>query len=85
MDDVVKRVGDALYWTATLWVSCFIIFMLAPAPTNPLCYNSAAYRNTHEQECIIDRVGRTGSTPGGGGGGGGFLGGLLGSLTGGLL
>lgn len=77
MDDVVKAAGT--------WLAVFVIFALAPAPTNPLCYNSASYRDTHEQECIIDRIPGAGSTPTRGGHGGGLLGGLLGGLTGGLL
>ena len=57
---------------------------LSPSPTNPLCYNSQAYRNTHEQECLISR--RTGSSrPGAGSGGSGTIRDILRDLSGGLL
>lgn len=55
---------------------------LSPSPTNPLCYNSQIYRDTHEQECLIDRVQAKPSTSGnpGGGGGGSIFGPILGNL-----
>lgn len=59
------------------------------SPTNPACYNSPNYRNTHEQECLIDPIhpGSGANQPGGSndGDGGGLLGGLLHTITGGLL
>lgn len=61
---------------------------LAPSPTNPLCYNSAAYRNTHERECLISPVSASGPTGGGGGGPGGAFGtirGIVHDLSGGLI
>lgn len=65
--------------------------LASPSPTNPLCYDSQSYRNTHDQECLIDPVpapGSEGSTGGGTRGPGGLLGvigGVLHGLTGGLL
>lgn len=29
---------------------------LSPAPTNQACYTSQAYRDTHEQECLINQT-----------------------------
>lgn len=58
----------------------------SPAPTNPLCYSSQAYHNTHEQECVIDQVPTAGH--GGNKGPGGLIGlvgGLLHGLSGGFL
>lgn len=62
----------------------------SPAPTNPLCYNSQSYRNTHDQECLIDPVPFPGSegVPGsreGPGGLAGLIRGIVHGLTGGLL
>lgn len=57
---------------------------LSPSPTNPLCYNSQAYRNTHEQECLISRPG-TRRSGGGGQAGGGTIRDILHDLTGGIL
>ena len=63
-----------------------LVFSQSPAPTNPLCYNSEAYRDTHEQECLIDQVAPARGNPGGGGPSRpGGLSGLLHGLTGGLL
>lgn len=54
---------------------------LAPTVTNQLCYTSQAYRDTHEQECVIDNTSaRPGDKPNRG-----LIGGLLHGLTGGLL
>lgn len=63
---------------------------LNPSPTNPLCYNSPAYRNTHEQECVINNdASGTPHPPGSGGAGNpgllGTVGRVLHGLTGGLL
>lgn len=46
----------------------FLILPLAPAPMNPACYDNPNYRNTHEQECLIDPVhkGSGANQPGGG-------------------
>lgn len=59
---------------------------LSPSPTNPLCYNSPAYRNTHEQECLITPVqGSNRPRPGGGSGGSGTIRDILRDLSGGLI
>jgi predicted lipid-binding transport protein (Tim44 family) len=73
MHNVVTVLGAVFIGTQTILVP------LSPSPTNPLCYNSQTYRDTHEQECLIDNV-HAGPSKGHGGGGGGFLGGLLGGL-----
>jgi hypothetical protein len=67
-------------------LSLIIFLPLAPAVTDPQCFTSQAYRDTHERECLIDTVPAGGSTGHGGSGGqqGGLLG-LLHGLTGGLL
>lgn len=58
----------------------------APSPTNPLCYNSQAYRNTHEQECLITPVQAGSNRPGRGGtGGSGTIRDILRDLSGGLI
>lgn len=70
----------------------FLILPLSPAPTNPACYNDPNYRNTHEQECLIDRFhpGSGVNQPGGGppppdGGLIGGIGRVLHGISGGLL
>jgi hypothetical protein len=76
-------------WIVVAGIGPFAPIPLAPSPTNQLCYNSPAYRNTHEQECVIDTVS---ANPREGGDGSddsvphrGLIGGLLHGLTGGLL
>jgi hypothetical protein len=69
------------------FTACYVInvigFMESPSPS-PLCYSNQAYRDTHEDDCIITPVKSNQNAPTGGGRQGG-LGGLLHGLTGGLL
>ena len=57
--------------TVSIVVAWLPAIPLAPAPTDPQCYNNQEYRNTHEQECMIDQVGVPwpGGDSGGDGGG----------------
>lgn len=77
-----KRIG----WLLVTVMICAVALAppagAAPSVTNPLCYKSQAYRNTHEQECLIDQV-KADESPNNRGGR--QPGGLLESLTGGLL